>query len=165
MPLDVVLLEPSFPVNQREFARALHAVGTRVTGIGERPKDQLDPEMQHWLSHYEQVSNVTDVAQVEKIVRWLQGRVEVHRLEAVVEAHVMCAAKVRAACGIPGTSVQTTFLCRDKPSMKEALRQAGVPCAQSIGSSEPAEIQINVVVPTNGPDQTPLGVVNVQVAF
>ncbi|MDF1565414.1 MAG: ATP-grasp domain-containing protein [Deltaproteobacteria bacterium] len=139
--MDVVLLEPSFPVNQREFARALHAVGARVTGIGERPKDQLDPELRHWLTHYEQVSNVTDVGQVERIVRWLQGRVEVHRLEATVEAHVMCAARVREACGIPGTSVQTTFLCRDKPAMKEALRQAGVPCAQSIGSDDAAEIE------------------------
>ena len=37
----------------------------------------------------------------------------------------MPAAQVREACGIPGTCVRTTWLCRDKPSMKEALRQAG----------------------------------------
>ena len=36
------------------------------------------------------------------------------------------AAKVREKCGIPGTSVKTTWLCRDKPSMKDALREAGV---------------------------------------
>jgi hypothetical protein len=41
---------------------------------------------------------------------------------------------VREKCGIPGTSVKTTFLCRDKPSMKEALRGRR-PCAQSIGSA------------------------------
>jgi carbamoylphosphate synthase large subunit len=141
MPVDVVFLEPCFPANQREFVRALHAVGARVTGIGERPKSSLDGELQHWLTHYEQVSNVTDEAQVEKVVRWLQGRVNIDRLEAVVEAHVMCAARVREKCGIPGTSVKTTFLCRDKPAMKEALTAAGVPCAQSIGSSDPAEIR------------------------
>jgi formate-dependent phosphoribosylglycinamide formyltransferase (GAR transformylase) len=38
---------------------------------------------------------------------------------------------VRERCGIPGTSVRTAWLCRDKPSMKEALRAAGIPCAQS----------------------------------
>ena len=38
----------------------------------------------------------------------------------------MAAARVREACGIPGTSVHTTFLCRDKPAMKEVLRAAGV---------------------------------------
>jgi len=140
MPVDIIFLEPSFPRNQREFARALHAVGARVTGIGERPKEYLDDEMRHWLSHYEQVGNVTDPVQVERAVRLIQSKVHVDRLEASVEAHVMCAAKVREACGIPGTSVETTFLCRDKPAMKETLRQAGVACAQSIGSDDAAEI-------------------------
>ncbi|KIG19228.1 Carbamoylphosphate synthase large subunit [Enhygromyxa salina] len=141
MPVDVIFLEPNFPRNQREFARALHAVGARVTGIGERPKEYLDDEMRHWLSHYEQVSNVTDPTQVERAVRFMQTKIRVDRLEAAVEAHVMCAAKVREACGIPGTSVETTFLCRDKPAMKEALRKAGVPCAQSIGSDDAKEIK------------------------
>ena len=43
-------------------------------------------------------------------------------LEATVEAHVLPAARVREACQIPGTSVHTAWLCRDKPAMKEALR-------------------------------------------
>jgi carbamoylphosphate synthase large subunit len=139
--LDVIFIEPSFPANQREFARALHSVGARVIGIGERPKSSLDDGLRHWLTHYEEIGNVTDEGQLEKAVRWLQGRSKIERMEAVVEAHVMTAAKVRERCGIPGTSVETSFLCRDKPAMKEALRKAGVPCAQSIGSSDPAEIK------------------------
>lgn len=139
--MDVVFLEPCFPQNQREFVRALHAVGARVIGIGERPKSSLDHELRHWLTHYEQVGNVTNEAEVEKTVRFIQSKVKVGRLEAVVEAHVMTAAKVRERCKIPGTSSKTTFLCRDKPSMKEALVRAGVPCAQSIGSSDVAEIR------------------------
>ena len=141
MALDVVFLEPSFPANQREFVRALHAVGARVTGIGERPQESLDPELRHWLFHYHRVGNVTDEGQLEGAVRWLQERVPVARLEAVVEAHVMAAARVRERCGIPGTSVHTTFLCRDKPAMKETLRAAGIPCAQSIGSGDAAELR------------------------
>ncbi|NIV49420.1 MAG: ATPase, partial [Gammaproteobacteria bacterium] len=66
-------------------------------------------------------------------VRRCQTRGWVDRLEATVEAHVMAAAHVREACGIPGTTTRTAFLCRDKPAMKEALRQAGIPCAQSDG--------------------------------
>ncbi|MGF1508574.1 MAG: acetyl-CoA carboxylase biotin carboxylase subunit family protein [Myxococcota bacterium] len=139
MPVDVVFLEPCFPANQRSFVRGLHAAGARVTGIGERPKEALDPELAGWLTHYEQVGNVTDPRQVEHVVRWLQGRIRVDRLEAVVEAHVMSAAKVREACGIPGTSVRTTFLCRDKPAMKEVLRKEGIPCAQSMGTGDPDE--------------------------
>ncbi len=141
MPIDVVLLEPCFPANQREFARALHAVGARVIGIGERPKSSLDDGLRHWLTHYEQIGNVTNADEVEKVCRWLSQKVKIDRLEAVVEAHVMCAARVREKLGIPGTSVKTTFLCRDKPSMKAELAAAGVPCAQSIGSSDPAEIK------------------------
>ena len=139
--MDVIFVEPCFPANQREFVRALASVGARVIGIGERDKSSLDDELRHWLSHYEQIGNVTDVAQLTKTVKWLQGRSKPQRLLAVVEAHVMAAARVRETCGIPGTSVEATFLCRDKPAMKEALRKAGVPCAQSIGSSDVAEIK------------------------
>jgi formate-dependent phosphoribosylglycinamide formyltransferase (GAR transformylase) len=138
--VDVIFVEPCFPANQREFVRALAQVGARVIGIGERPKESLGDELRHWLTHYEQIGNVTDEGQLAKAVRFIQGRANVQRLEAVVEAHVMAAARVREKCGIPGTSVETTFLCRDKPAMKEALRRAGVPCAQSIGSSDRAEI-------------------------
>ena len=137
----VVFIEPCFPANQREFARALHAAGARVIGIGERPKVALDDDLRTWLSHYEQVGNVTSADQVEQAVRFVQSKVPVHALEAVVEAHVMCAAVVRERCGIPGTSVKTTWLCRDKPAMKEALRAAGVPCAQSLGSDNLEEIR------------------------
>ena len=83
MTIDVVFLEPCFPANQREFVRALHAVGARVTGIGERPKSALDPELSHWLFHYEQVGNVTDDVEVEKVVRWVQQKIEIDRLELI----------------------------------------------------------------------------------
>lgn len=139
--MDVIFIEPCFPANQREFVRALASVGARVIGIGERDKSSLDSDLRHWLTHYEQVRNVTDVEQLTATVRWLQGRSNPRRLEAVVEAHVMAAAHVRERCGIEGTSVKSTFLCRDKPAMKEALRNAGVPCAQSIGSAEAEEIR------------------------
>jgi carbamoylphosphate synthase large subunit len=74
-------------------------------------------------------------------VQWLQERAPIERLEATVEAHVMAAAHVREACGIPGTSVRTAFLCRDKPAMKEALRAAGIPCARSTGATSGDEVR------------------------
>src|SRR5262249_4000564 len=137
--VNVVLIEPCFPTNQREFARALHAVGATVIGIGERPKESLDDELRKWLTHYEQVRSVVDEDALARAVRFVQSKVWVDRLEAVVEAHIMAAARVREACGIPGTSTRTAWLCRDKPSMKEVLRQGGIPCAQSTGASSPDE--------------------------
>jgi phosphoribosylaminoimidazole carboxylase (NCAIR synthetase) len=52
----------------------------------------------------------------------------------------MATAQVREACHIPGTSVRTAWLCRDKPSMKQALREAGVPTAASAGVGSALEV-------------------------
>jgi len=138
--MNVVFVEPFFPNNQRHFARALAGAGATVIGIGEYPADALDGELKGWLHHYEQVRSVTDVAAMTAAVRWVQDKLWVDRLEATIEAHTLPAAQVREACTIPGTSVRTAWLCRDKPSMKQALREAGVPTAASAGASTAAEV-------------------------
>ena len=137
--MHVVFVEPAFPANQQEFVRGLAAIGAKVIGIGERPVEALPRELKERMVHYERVGSVCDDDAMIHAVRWIQQRAPVGRLEATVEAHIMTAARVREACGIPGTSVRTAFLCRDKPAMKEALREAGIPCAQSTGASSPAE--------------------------
>ncbi|MEP6697111.1 MAG: hypothetical protein ABJA34_09560 [Pseudonocardiales bacterium] len=139
--MNVVLVEPHFPRNQREFARGLAAAGATVIGIGEASADHLDDELRGWLDHYEQVGSVTDVEALTQAVRRLQGHVRVNRLEATIEAHTMAAAHAREACGIPGTSVRTAWLCRDKPSMKQALREAGVPTAASIAADTAGQVR------------------------
>lgn len=136
--MHVLFVEPSFPYNQKEFVRALKEVGAGVTGIGERPAEHLDDELKSWLDGYEQVGSVVDEDALYRAVERIQERGPwVHRLEATVEAHILPVAKVREARQIPGTSVETAWLCRDKPAMKEALRAGGVPCAQSTGASDP----------------------------
>jgi formate-dependent phosphoribosylglycinamide formyltransferase (GAR transformylase) len=137
--MNVVFVEPFFPANQRQFVRALAEAGATVIGIGEYGLDVLDDQLKGWLDHYEQVSSVTDVAAMTRAVRWVQDKLWVDRLEATIEAHTMAAAEVREACTIPGTSVRTAWLCRDKPSMKEALRAAGVPTAISAAVASAAE--------------------------
>ena len=137
--MNVVLVEPFFPANQRQFARALAQAGATVIGIGEYGLDALDDELKGWLYHYERVPSVTDVPALTQAVRWVQDKLWVDRLEATVEAHTMAAAEVREACTIPGTSVRTAWLCRDKPSMKEALRAAGVPTAISAAVDSAAQ--------------------------
>jgi hypothetical protein len=137
--MHVLFVEPAFPRNQREFVRALHNVGARVTGIGESPLGSLDAELKGWLYRYEQVRSVVNEPALLDTVRRIQAREWVDRLECSVEAHIMATARVREACTIPGTSVRTSFLCRDKPAMKDALRAAGIPCAQSIGTRDVKE--------------------------
>ena len=137
--MHVLFVEPAFPKNQRDHVRGLAAAGARVTAIGEAPAEALDSELRSWLAGYEQIPSVTHEPSLEEAVRRIQEREWVDRLEATVEAHILPAAQVREACKIPGTSVRTAFLCRDKPAMKEALREAGVPCAQSTGASSAEE--------------------------
>src|SRR6266702_8168179 len=137
--MNVVFVEPFFPSNQRHFARALAGAGATVIGIGEYPADALDGELKGWLHHYEQVRSVTDVQAMTAAVRWVQDKLWVDRLEATIEAHTMPAAQVREACTIPGTSVRTAWLCRDKPTMKQVLREAGVPTAASAAVGSAAE--------------------------
>jgi carbamoylphosphate synthase large subunit len=138
--VNVVFVEPAFPSNQREFVRALAEVGATVIGVGERPADALDDQLRSWMAHYHHVPTVTDVSAMTHTVRWIQDRVWVDRLEATVEAHTLAAAQVRENCTIPGTSVRTAWLCRDKPSMKEALRAVGVPTAASTAADTAAEV-------------------------
>jgi formate-dependent phosphoribosylglycinamide formyltransferase (GAR transformylase) len=139
--MNVIFIEPAFPPNQREFVRGLVAAGATVIGIGERPVDSLDGELRDWMLHYHQVGNVTDAGALTDVVRWVQSRLWVDRLEAVVEAHTMAAAEARESCGIPGTSVRTAYLCRDKPSMKQVLREVGIPTAASAAVQSSAAVR------------------------
>jgi hypothetical protein len=133
--MNVVFVEPFFPPTQRHFVRALAEVGATVIGVGEKPSEWLDDELRSWMSHYHVVPSVVDVGVMTDTVRWLQDKVWVDRIETTIEAHTLPTAQVRENCAIPGTSVRTAWLCRDKPSMKEALRSAGVPTAASAGVS------------------------------
>ncbi|NNE10338.1 MAG: ATP-grasp domain-containing protein [Gemmatimonadetes bacterium] len=137
--MNVIFIEPSFPRNQQKFPRALAEAGANVIGIGETPADGLPSSVKQYMSHYEQVGSVVREDWLLKTVQFIQSKVPVHRIEATVEAHIMAAARVREQCGIPGTSVKTAFLCRDKPAMKDVLREAGVPTAASIGAKDAAE--------------------------
>ena len=139
--MHVLFVAPHFPANQRQFVRALHSVGARVTGIGEASVEHLDAELRGWLHGWEQIHNVCDEQALLDTVRRVQRREWVDRLEATIESHILAAARVREAATIPGLSVQSAVLCRDKPLMKDFLRERGVPCARSTSASSPAEVQ------------------------
>lgn len=137
--MHVIFVEPAFPRNQRRFVEGLAAAGAAVSAIGEAPYDALPDGVRRLLVGYEGVGSVVDEGALDDAVRRIQAHGWVDRLEATVEAHILPTARVREARGIPGTSVETAYLCRDKPAMKEALRRAGIPCARSAGVSTPDE--------------------------
>ena len=137
--MNIIFVEPAFPANQRRFVHALASVGANVYGIGESDEAHLGDDLHGALGGYYRVGSVTNVQQLIDAVRFFQDKVWIDALEATVEAHTMPAAQAREATNIPGTSVRTTWLCRDKPSMKDALRAAGVPTAESAAIDSSAD--------------------------
>ncbi|MEM9693550.1 MAG: ATPase [Myxococcota bacterium] len=129
----ILFVSPEFPRYQLDFVRALTEVGARVTGLGEAPPEALPPGLKARLYGYINVGNVTDEGRLLDAVRLVQSREWVDRLEATIEAHVLPVARVREAATIPGLSARTALLCRDKPLMKDFLRERGVPTAASTG--------------------------------
>lgn len=139
--MHVVFVEPCFPANQREFLRGLLSTGARVSAVSERPAESLPAELRQGLFQYERVRSVVDERAMADAVKRIAGRVQVDRLEATVEAHVLAAAHVREQLGIHGTTSKTAWLCRDKPAMKDAVRAAGVACAASARVTSVADAQ------------------------
>jgi formate-dependent phosphoribosylglycinamide formyltransferase (GAR transformylase) len=146
--MHVVLVEPAFPKNQREFLRGLLSTGARVSAISERPPEALPSELREGLFQFERVRSVVDEHALAEAVKRLQQKARVDRLEATVEAHVLAAAHVREQQKIYGTTSKTAWLCRDKPAMKEAARAAGVACAASARVASLAEAE--AFAKTNG---------------
>ena len=93
--MNVVFVEPFFPSNQRQFARALAEAGATVIGIGEYGAESFDDDLKGWLHHYERVSSVTDVEVMTRAVRWVQDKLWVDRIEATIEAHIMAGSIAR----------------------------------------------------------------------
>ena len=138
--MHVLFVAPHFPSYQKQFVRALKAVGAKVTGIGEAPADLLPSDLRGWLYDYEQVSSVCSEAAMIETVRKIQKRDWVDRLEATIEAHMLTAAVVRQDRGIPGLSHDQTVLCRDKTIMKAFMRKHAIPCAMSDSAETPQQV-------------------------
>ena len=134
--MNIVFVEPAFPANQRRFALALAAVGANVYGVSETDEWGLDEELRSALKGHYRVNSVPRRGADRGDPYFWTG---VGRPRRGL-SHTMAAAQVREATGIPGTSVHATWLCRDKPSMKEALRAAGVPTAASTAADTADEV-------------------------
>src|SRR6266702_4728649 len=142
--MNVVFVEPFFPHNQRQFARALAEAGATVIGIGEYPAGALDGELKGWLDHYEQVRSVTDVGAMTAAARWVQDKLWVDRLEATIEAST--AAEVVAfaeQAGYPvilkprsGAGALDTMRADDAAGLERALGVFGGQGVESIAVEE-----------------------------
>ncbi len=131
MPKHVVFLGPDLFSAYTDMVRGLKQAGARVTGIGHTPTARLDPRLRRYLDDYVRVGSLLDVASLAKGVQQVARSSHLDQIETGDESLVLQTAQVRELLEIPGLSVRSATLCRDKPAMKEALRQAGVATAAS----------------------------------
>ena len=71
---------------------------------------------------------------VEEVLHALRG-VNIDRVESMWEATMFLAARLRERVGAPGLDVAGTTPFRDKESMKEVLRAAGIRVPRSVRAS------------------------------
>jgi formate-dependent phosphoribosylglycinamide formyltransferase (GAR transformylase) len=140
MARHVAFVGPDLFSAYHDMVRGLKQVGARVSAIGHTPRSRLAPALKGRLDDYVQVQNLLDPQAVLDGARQLARSAPIDLIETGDEALVLLTAQVREKLGLPGLSVRSANLCRDKPAMKEALREAGIPCAASAPISSLAEL-------------------------
>ncbi|MCC7138113.1 MAG: ATP-grasp domain-containing protein [Planctomycetes bacterium] len=124
-----------------DMVRGLKEAGALVTGVGGRPAAAVDEPLRRHLDGWVHADDLGSRDGLVAAVRALSARRGVDLLETGDEALVLPVAQAREALGLPGLSVRTATLCRDKAAMKETLRAAGVPCAASEAVSSVAALR------------------------
>ena len=135
--MHIVLLGPDLFAAFHDFARAAKEQGVRVSGIGSTPQSRLRAGLKRHLDAWEQVRNPFDPREVAQAVRRLGRAFAVDRLETVEERLIESAAAAREELGLPGLSLRSARLCRDKPAMKQALARGRDPLRRSPLRSPP----------------------------
>ena len=139
--MHIVLLGPDLFAAFHDFARALKEIGVRVSGIGSTPQSRLRVGLKRHLDAWEAVRNPFDPEAVAQALRRLDRITPVDRLETLEERLIESAAAAREKLSLPGLSLRAARLCRDKPAMKEALRAAKIPCADSAAVAALGELR------------------------
>lgn len=139
--MQVLFLAPDTHVYNHGFVRGLRSIGADVFAIGPAPQDQLAPPLRELLRGYAPCARLFDHDALLQALRTFGPGRTFDRVEAIDEPLVEPAARLRATLGVPGLSVETARLCRDKVAMKEHLRARGIPCAASAAVREARELR------------------------
>ncbi len=122
----VAFLSPQYPPEQPHFTRGLAQVGAQVIGVGDQPLEAIPASVRRHLAHWIQVPRLFDEAAATKHLVAALGPLGVDRIETLWEPLVLLAAGVRDRLGVPGMSRDAVLGFRDKETMKQRLRPAGV---------------------------------------
>jgi formate-dependent phosphoribosylglycinamide formyltransferase (GAR transformylase) len=130
--MNVLFLGPSYPSDMPLFVRGLASVGARVIGVGDQAVDALAVEVKEALADYVRIDDWSDEhGAVGTVLHALRGR-EVDLVETLWEPLVVLAARLRAAIGLPGLTVDQALAFRDKGLMKQRVEAAGIRTPRSM---------------------------------
>lgn len=124
---NVVFVAP-FPLEtSMRFSRALRQLhNVRLLGVFQEP-----PPREAGFDDVALIKNGLEAAQIAEAVGLFKRRYgPIHRITGVLEDLQSQLAGVREAFGVPGLTVASAERFRDKATMKDALRAAGLPCAR-----------------------------------
>jgi len=124
------------------FLRAVLALpDVAVSIISRDPIERFPEDIRQLADAYEQVADPLDADHLVKAVQRLARRYPApERLLGVLEQLQEPLAIARQRLGLPGMSPTTATNFRDKSVMKDRLRAAGLPCAQSLLGKSVAEV-------------------------
>ncbi len=136
--MHVLFLAPDTHVYNHGFLRGLTGLGVTLSAIGVQPEASLSRAARDLLGGYRQCKNPLSVEELTRCAEEL-ARTPFDRVETIDEPLVEQAAALREHFALPGPTVATARLCRDKVAMKEFLRQHDIPCAQSAAVKKAAD--------------------------
>ncbi len=141
--MNVLMLSPGYPAEMPYFTRGLARVGARVFGVGDQPKEALADDVKAALTAYMRVDQLWDEARTTALVQDEVRRhgVRIDRVECLWEPGMLLAARIRAALGVSGLSLDETIPFRDKQRMKEVLDAAGIRTPWHVRASSADEVR------------------------
>lgn len=124
--MKVAFISPTYPPEQRDFTRGLAEVGATVIGVGDGPEGGLHPSVRRHLSAYIRVPHLFNEVEATRTLAPQLSKLGVDRVESNWEPTVLLAARLRDTLGLGGMSRDTALGFRDKQTMKERIKAAGL---------------------------------------
>jgi len=125
----IVFVAPVIDLPAARFVRALAKLeDVRLLGVVHRAPP---PDVAPLFADVVQIARPLDAELIAEAVGVLRDRHgQPHRVLGVIEAVQLQVAAARERFSVPGESLKTVTLFRDKAKMKDALRAAGLPVAR-----------------------------------
>ncbi len=140
---NAVLVVPYLTAKTLRYVKALCELeGVRPALISSHDSESLPDGLRAEIAAFVQVENCLDAEELSQATEKIASQLgAVERLFGVLEQLQLPIAEARDAAGVPGMGAEVVRRFRDKSAMKEALRDAGVPCARFARITEAEDAQ------------------------